>query len=220
MQPQFVFPIHDLQQTGMRDVDAPLPVEWLADALRAAEVEPAPGVEGRITLRLVTSGSDVIVRGTLEAHLATECGRCLKPMTLDISTELALFLVPARQAAAAAHGKAAKPSKPRAAAKHDAKTDHAAPKKKGGKGSWSREDGEEVYEFAPDEADADTYTGDEVVLDGFIREAILLEIPIFPLCSEECPGIGPVPTAAVDAEQVDSPIDPRLAPLLALKKKS
>jgi uncharacterized protein len=55
-----------------------------------------------------------------------------------------------------------------------------------------------------------------VILDGFIREALLLELPNFPLCSETCPGIRPHPAAPGDAE---APIDPRLAPLRALKSK-
>jgi hypothetical protein len=47
------------------------------------------------------------------------------------------------------------------------------------------------YEFSAEEADVDYYDPDEVVLDTFVREALLLEIPIFPLCSVDCPGIAP-----------------------------
>lgn len=54
------------------------------------------------------------------------------------------------------------------------------------------------YEFSPEEADHDLYDGDTVVLDGFVREALLLEMPNFPLCSEDCPGIAAVPAAASD----------------------
>src|SRR5262245_24080749 len=53
------------------------------------------------------------------------------------------------------------------------------------------------YEFAAEDADLDTYDGETVVLDPFLREAILLEVPNFPLCSEACPGIRPAPSAAV-----------------------
>ncbi len=223
MHPQFVFPIYDLQQVGMRDVDAPLTREWMADALKETEVTPAEEREGRVELRLVTSGRDVIVRGTVSVPVIAACARCTKPTPIELQTEIALFLVPER---GGAHRPA--PSKPAKAGKAKADKADAAkkldrpssPKARAGKGKWHREEGEDIYEFSPDEADADTYTGDEIVLDGFLREAILLEIPIFPLCSEECPGIGPVPAAAGDADAADQPIDPRLAPLLALKKKS
>jgi uncharacterized protein len=74
------------------------------------------------------------------------------------------------------------------------------------------------YEFSAEEADTDVYDGETVVLDSFVREAILLEIPNFPLCSEDCPGIRPA--AAESAEVPQSPrIDPRLAPLDALRAK-
>lgn len=54
------------------------------------------------------------------------------------------------------------------------------------------------YEFSAEEADHDLYDGETVVLDGFVREALLLEVPNFPLCSEDCPGIGAVPEVSSD----------------------
>ena len=66
------------------------------------------------------------------------------------------------------------------------------------------------YEFTRREADLDVYDGEVVVLDAFVRELILLEIPTFPLCSEACPGIRPRP----EEDLPDSaPVDPRMAPL-------
>lgn len=76
---------------------------------------------------------------------------------------------------------------------------------------------DEEYEFTSEEADVDVFDGETVILDGFIREAILLEVPNFPLCSEDCPGIGPGPTAAPEVEEPH--LDPRLAPLGALRDK-
>jgi uncharacterized protein len=77
---------------------------------------------------------------------------------------------------------------------------------------------DEEYEFSPDEADVMPYHGDEVVLDDLVRDEILLEIPMIPLCSEECPGMSGPP--AVDGEPKGEHVDPRLLPLLELKKKS
>jgi uncharacterized protein len=71
------------------------------------------------------------------------------------------------------------------------------------------------YEFASEEADQDTYDGETAVLDPFLREAILLEVPNFPLCSEACPGIRPAPSAPM----AEPALDPRLAPLEALRAK-
>jgi len=213
MQPQFVYLIHDLQQLGMQDVDAPLTREWMSHALEGLEIAPADDREGRVRMRLVTTGRDVVVRGTVSAPVTAACGRCLRRMPIDIEADLSLLLMPEKAAAA--------PRTPRGPKRAKAEpTPTRQPNSKHRKGRWHRDDGDEVYEFSPEEADADTYVGDEVVLDGFIREAIVLEIPIFPLCSEQCPGIGPVPAAPGDADLADPPIDPRLTPILALKKES
>lgn len=67
-----------------------------------------------------------------------------------------------------------------------------------------------------EQADILTYDGETVVLDNLVRDELLLGIPMIPLCSEGCPGIRPVP-----AQESDSgAIDPRLRPLLRLKKNS
>jgi hypothetical protein len=79
---------------------------------------------------------------------------------------------------------------------------------------------EAEYEFSSEEAEVDTYDGETVVLDEFIREALLLELPNFPLCSEACPGIRPVasePEAGSGESAVQ--VDPRLMPLGALRAK-
>ena len=74
----------------------------------------------------------------------------------------------------------------------------------------------EEVELSAEDLERDTFDGETVVLDPFIREAILLELPNFPLCSDACPGIRPGPAeSAPEAER----IDPRLAPLGALRAR-
>ena len=55
------------------------------------------------------------------------------------------------------------------------------------------------FEFTSEEADHDLYDGESILLDEFVREALLLEMPNFPLCSEDCAGISPVPAEAGSA---------------------
>lgn len=73
---------------------------------------------------------------------------------------------------------------------------------------------EPEYEFSSDEADTFAYDGDTVVLDELVRDELVLETPMIPLCSEDCPGMSAPSEAAAAPER---PIDPRLAPLLAIK---
>jgi uncharacterized protein len=70
------------------------------------------------------------------------------------------------------------------------------------------EDGEELTD---EEADTLPFTGEIVALDDLVRDELLLEIPMIPLCSEACPGMSPRPDQGTGDTK---PIDPRLAPLL------
>lgn len=150
------------------------------------ECEVTPGDhDGEVDIRYSRSGTDVILHGHVKAEVVLSCARCLSPVPQALRAELSLLLVPGG----------------------DPRGEFARGRKSQGKGS--------EYEFNPAEADMDVYNGEEVVLDPFLREALLLEIPPFPLCSEDCRGIAPPP--AEESQGVG--IDPRLAPLLKLKKQ-
>jgi len=75
-------------------------------------------------------------------------------------------------------------------------------------------------DLTPEELDVVTYSGDTIALDELVRDELLLEIPMIPLCSEDCPGMSPPPAFSGNAVGVtaEKAIDPRLAPLLRLKK--
>lgn len=91
----------------------------------------------------------------------------------------------------------------------------AAPKTKGN----GAEGAEIEYELAADEADIVTFDGETLVLDDLVRDELILETPMIPLCSESCPGIRPtLPEEGAEASR-SSALDPRLAPLLRFKKK-
>ncbi len=70
-------------------------------------------------------------------------------------------------------------------------------------------------ELTEEEANTLPFEGDTVVLDELVRDELLLEIPMIPLCSETCPGMSPAPDAAPAPEP--QPLDPRLAPLLKFR---
>jgi len=70
-----------------------------------------------------------------------------------------------------------------------------------------------------DEVNRDYYGGAEVELDPMVREYLLLEAPMKPLCSEGCEGIA-VPKHLRPPDEVfgESVPDARLAPLLKIKE--
>ncbi len=96
-------------------------------------------------------------------------------------------------------------------------TESKKPAKRGAKD----EEDEEIV--ASDEADTQPYDGDTVVLDEFIRDELLLETPMIPLCSDACPGMSASPGDEAEEKSSSEPaIDPRLLPLMRWKtpKKS
>jgi uncharacterized protein len=249
--PLFSFPVADIDSAG-KPFGGPLPAGWLAAQLADTDVAPAGPAQGEadsparrvgtVTGRLSRSlGADVVVRGRVEASVSLPCARCLQPVLVPVEAELSLLLQPARarpapQTTAAPKGAAAAAksgASAKGATKETGGSKVAEPSRRGGKprGSASHDD-DEGRELSDDEASLDTYEGDDVVLDEFVREAILLEMPYFPLCSEACPGMAPplpgdgaeaVPGAPA-ARGLRSPgtpgkpaLDPRLAPLARIR---
>ena len=80
------------------------------------------------------------------------------------------------------------------------------------------QDSEEV-DVRLDEVNREYYGGTEVVLDPMVRELLLVEVPMKPLCSESCAGIA-VPEHLRPPEEVFGGLasDSRFAPLLKLKE--
>lgn len=201
----FAITAADIDPAG-RSIDADLPPDWLNTQL--ADTDARATNVGHLSARLSRSGNEIVVRGKTRASLEVSCGRCLSPTKLDIEGDLSLLLQPAKP----------QPPEPAGSSTRGAsgKKSEAGASSGDGKGKKAKEKDLPEYEFSTDEADVDTYDGETVVLDEFVREAILLEMPIFPLCSEDCPGIRPASSDVVDGG-AEPRIDPRLAPLGALR---
>jgi uncharacterized protein len=138
----------------------------------------------------------VLVQGQVDVRLVIPCARCLEPVALRPHIELALLLFPATP---------------------DAPPRAGAPKRRAQTGGPGAAPSHTAEDQSAEEEDVDTYEGDEVVLDRFVREAILLESPTFPLCSEACEGIRPASESA--SGEGGAVTDPRLLPLLELAKR-
>ncbi len=89
------------------------------------------------------------------------------------------------------------------------------------RGAELRPEPDEV-DLTPEDLEREFFTGDTIVLDALVREQLLLEVPIQPLCSDACPGI-PVPATVAgpsDLRAGAGGVDPRFAPLLKLVGKT
>ncbi|MEZ4256332.1 MAG: YceD family protein [Polyangiales bacterium] len=79
---------------------------------------------------------------------------------------------------------------------------------------------DDADELSPDELAREYYVGDEIVLDSFVREHILLEVPMQPLCAESCKGIEIPAHVRPPADfGKEAAVDSRFASLQALADK-
>jgi len=215
----FVVPVADVER-GPRTVTFTLDEAWLREAMVGTEATPRR--PGSVTVELSKSGKDILVRGRAEAAMSMPCVVTLDPLEIDLSPEIFLMLAPAPSDATGKSGRSEKKrsvagasGKGAAAKEAPAEARGAASRKRGAK-----EEDEEGELLDDSTAARDTYEGSQIELDSFIREFLLLELPMFPrrsdLPSSEGPAIGP---RSVEPDEQEPVIDPRLQPLAALRSR-
>jgi DUF177 domain-containing protein len=220
-QPLFTVALRDLERND-QNRSWSIPPEWLATALEGTEATPE-GSPGQLELYLKKSAREVLVKGKARAKVVMPCARTLDPLTLELDAEVFLLLTPHANAPAAKreHAPAAKREHAPAAKRE------RAPRPGGqaeGRERAPRQRGSAAEaldaELSSEDAARDHYEGETVVLDTFVREHLLLELPLFPvrsdLPSEEAGVTGSLPDPAGTDEPVE--LDPRLAPLAALRQ--
>jgi uncharacterized metal-binding protein YceD (DUF177 family) len=194
--PSFSVRLPDLDRLGNIHREWELPVPWLNEALDGTEAS-ACAQAGRMTVDFLKQGADVIVRGNIHVRVQLPCARTLEPAIYDLNPGLFVVL---RQA--------------------------PSPALTPGRGERRRRQkpGQEPEsEGLLDEADAalDCFEGEEIAIDRFIREQILLDLPMFPLVSrlrsQDAPAMRPPSHGAAPGEQRG--VDPRLLPLQAIAEK-
>jgi uncharacterized metal-binding protein YceD (DUF177 family) len=229
-QPELVIPVADLER-GPKHAEFVLSEAWLGAAL--ADTEAKPAAPGRLEVTLSKNGAEVLVRGEVQAELTMPCVVTLDPVPVHIQTPLMLILsprapapvVPLARRARARESSQSGPAPGERGAAPGRSAREAAPRegrvtrpKSVGKGDsrW-----EETPILTEEEAGRDTYDGHEVVLDGFVREFLILELPMYPRRSDLPTGDSPAnpPLPASDQSEGERPIDPRLSPLAELKQR-
>jgi uncharacterized protein len=189
---EFVLHVSDLDDAG-RDFTFEVKPSWLDEHLKDASLrhDPAFGA-GELEVHAQENGpSEYLVTGSLHAHVLTECGRCLGEAKLEVDTTIATLF--ARTAA--------KPVQPGRARKEQ---------------RFERHEGDAEDE---DDLPREEFSGNEIPLDELVREHIVIEVPMQPLCSESCTGIA-IPAHVRPPEDVfagSGAVDPRLAPLQRLR---
>ncbi len=188
----FIFNTHDLPHRAgeMREYQLSLPVSE-AIGVDLLSIKPTQVIS--VELRITSVDEGVLATGEITALATGECGRCLDPINWPIDeafTELFYYETAASRAIEKG--------------------------KKGGKNFAKRDEKKDV------DLEADELTfmiGDEIDLELPIRDAVILNLPVNPLCSEECPGLCQgcgEKWINLPADHAHNPEDPRWAALKGL----
>lgn len=193
-----------------------VPRAWLRDALAGTEAKPT--ADGEFEVELTANGPEVVVRGTASISVQMPCARTLDPVDVSLRPEVFLLLSPASQVGLASRTSRNDSGKkpPRRARSADRTLRHPAGRRRG-HSRW------ETDPLLTDTMAAeDTYDGEQVVLDPFLKEFILLELPMSPQRSDLPSG----PEVAIRPPSHDPAVapgerwvDPRLAPLAAIASR-
>jgi uncharacterized metal-binding protein YceD (DUF177 family) len=195
---------------GEQEIEEEIPVAWLEEAFSGSEAKPR-GRPGRLSATVAKSGRDVMVRGRATAAVTMPCARTLDPVEVDLDAQIFLLLAPASSASLPGEKKR----------RQRVKQKEPVPRK----ASKQRREGPKTAAKAEalEDSDAarDTYDGEDVVLDEFVREFLVLELPMVPLRpdlrSDGATGISGPPN--IPAASAGREIDPRLAPLAAIASR-
>ncbi len=178
--------------TKKRTVPAP-------EDLRLELVGVPVGADTELEVRFEAVSEGVLATGTAAAPVAGECARCLAPLTSSVTASFQeLFLYPDWRHGSDKHDKHDK---------HD-RHDH-------------RYDKYERYDQHDEPDEEERYLdGDLLDLEPVLRDAVVLALPMSPLCRDDCPGLCvecgvPLAEAGPD-HQHDEAADPRWAALKQL----
>lgn len=162
---------------------------------------------GKLVFDASLTSRQVLIRGRATADVTMPCARTLDPVPVALAAEVFLLLRPAPGTAPEAVPRTGSSTK-RASRIDPNSLPAPAAKQKAAKRPES--------ELSEEDAAEDVYHGDTIQLDGFIREFLLLELPMMPLRSdlrsEERPAIPPTPEAP-------EKVDPRLQPLAEIARR-
>lgn len=220
-QGELVVAVADLER-GAKQVHFELSEAWLRRVLESTDATPV--APGQLDVTVSKNGTDVLVRGTLKAELTMPCVVTLDPVPVPVTTEILLMLSPRSATSAPVDGE--RPGRRRGRAKPSRGEGVAggkAPPKGGASAAPTHETGhwQETPVLTDEDAGKDTYEGHEIVLDDFVREFLILELPMFPrrsdLPTDTTAANPPLPAGNQPGGQ--APLDPRLSPLAELKSR-
>jgi uncharacterized protein len=185
--------IEQIPEGGLT-VEDPFKTEALAQALAqgASELGYRAARGGTLRAHLQRVGRGVLLEGKLDPEVVGPCKRCLTEVSAEVPVSFTLNLIP-------------KPPVSAEEREDGAEDDH---KRKSG-GSFDLAD-----------ADEELFDGKTIDLDPIVREQVLLALPMYVVCKEECRGLCSICGQNLNEKECGcerKAVDPRLAVLKDIK---
>lgn len=185
--------VDQIRDQGL-ELDRSLGVEDLG---RMLAVDPPTGFTPAAPAALTTHLSkvnegNILLEGQFTLDAKVDCRRCLGPVSVRVPVQFQLDLVDS--------GRIAELTPP-----GPADDDENAP---------------EAGSFSPEEADEVFFSGKEIDLFPILQEQLLLALPLYVTCRDECQGLCQVCGANLNEGECGcerKPLDPRLAALKDIK---
>jgi uncharacterized protein len=93
--PKFVLHVKDIDDDG-KDYAFAVETAWMRSALADTDLRPVPdAADGSLRLRAQLNGAEVLITGSLQAELETDCVRCLEPVPLGVDAPFTVLMAPA-----------------------------------------------------------------------------------------------------------------------------
>jgi uncharacterized protein len=175
------------------ELEEAVPAAFLNEALAQA-----PGFKlkrpGTLKARFDKVSDEVLVKASLDCELETPCKRCVEAVALPMVVAFSLALVP------------------------ENKLDDGADDEGEDDGG-----GQRAGTFAFDDADHEPFDGKRIEMDPFVREQLLLALPVSVLCREDCKGLCMICGNNLNERECGcerKPVDVRLLKLKDIKLQS
>lgn len=193
-----------------RTVDAPAGLD-----VPSAQVAVGSPLVLDVTVDSIVDG--LWISGTAGVTVTAECVRCLDEVSSQLSAELAaLYVNPAVEPERGRDGTRDRGADRRSDRAGDRRSDRAGDRRTDRAGD--RHTAGRVGLEPDDDSDGDTVfalDGDLLDLEQVVRDAVVLALPLRPLCREDCPGLR-LDGSRADPDEDGGPVDPRWAALAAL----
>jgi DUF177 domain-containing protein len=148
-----------------QQLTAPAPADMRLELVSVPE-----GADVELDLRFEAVTEGVLVTGTATAPVTGECARCLAPLTDTVTASFRELYLYDDQRPRGSRDKAGR---------HDRHDQHDRRDRHEWQDGSSEQDDEELYHL----------DGDLLDLEPVLRDAVVLALPMSPLCQQDCPGL-------------------------------